>query len=145
MGLMILIFLFSSQNAEASSAVSSPFSLFLLSLIHRLPEGMAVFLVRKGAHFTIYAALGFFVFFTLLPQESKVKKQDPRLLVSFLFSWLICILYAASDEIHQLFVAGRSGEFKDVLLDSCGSLCGLLAAVLLFLLMARIQRRKSRN
>ena len=36
-----------------------------------------------------------------------------------------CVFYAAIDEIHQLFVPGRSGEIKDVLIDSCGSFIGI--------------------
>ena len=36
----------------------------------------------------------------------------------------ICVLYAISDEVHQLFVPGRSGQFKDVFLDSGGAIVG---------------------
>ena len=41
------------------------------------------------------------------------------------------ILYAASDEFHQLFVPGRSGQITDVLIDSGGLLAGILLVVLI--------------
>lgn len=55
--------------------------------------------------------------------------------------WLIAVLYAASDEIHQLFVPGRSGQLSDVILDSAGALAGVAAFTVLCWL---INRRKAR-
>lgn len=37
----------------------------------------------------------------------------------------ICILYAISDEFHQLFVPGRGGQIRDVLIDSTGAIVGV--------------------
>jgi len=34
--------------------------------------------------------------------------------------------YSISDEIHQLFVPGRSGQVTDVILDSCSSFIGMM-------------------
>ena len=42
-----------------------------------------------------------------------------------LVSITLCFLYALSDEIHQLFIIGRSKEFKDVLIDTAGSFIGI--------------------
>jgi VanZ family protein len=58
----------------------------------------------------------------------------PRL---FLLALLICILYAISDEIHQMFIPGRSGQVSDVLIDSTGGLVGILG-------LSAIRRRKSK-
>ena len=44
------------------------------------------------------------------------------------WAWVVGTLYAASDEIHQLFVPGRSGQLRDVLLDSAGVAAGILLA-----------------
>lgn len=55
--------------------------------------------------------------------------------------WLIAALYAASDEIHQLLVPGRSGQLSDVILDSAGALAGVAAFTVLCWL---INRRKAR-
>ncbi len=41
-------------------------------------------------------------------------------------SLIIGILYAISDEIHQLFVPGRSGKVTDVIIDSLGILTGIV-------------------
>lgn len=144
--IMGLIFRFSAQNAQASSALSSPFSAFLQQLLQGLPEGLAVFAVRKGAHFSIYAALGFCVFLSLLPARSadraaahqaadlqKERKRHPAML-----SLLVCALYACSDELHQLTVPGRSGQLSDVLLDTAGSLCGILAALVILAVLRKV-------
>ncbi len=77
-------------------------------------------LIRKTAHFMVYAALGFFAsgFWATF---SKIKKLlIPIFAVGYVF------LYAVSDELHQLFVAGRSGQVTDVLLDTAGGFFGAL-------------------
>lgn len=76
-------------------------------------------IVRKTAHFTIYLILGLLVS-TLLKEYNLKTKQI------IIYSILICMTYAISDEIHQIFVIGRSGELKDVLIDTCGSTVGIL-------------------
>jgi hypothetical protein len=43
----------------------------------------------------------------------------------FILPFLIGVLYAVSDEIHQTFVPGRAGQLRDVLIDSCGVLAGI--------------------
>ena len=74
---------------------------------------------RKTAHFTIYLILGLLVG-TLLKEYNIKTKQI------IIYGVLICMTYAISDEIHQIFVIGRSGEIKDVLIDTCGSTTGIL-------------------
>jgi VanZ family protein len=48
----------------------------------------------------------------------------------FLLSVTFCIIYAISDEIHQTFVLGRSGEAIDVILDSVGASAGIVLRLL---------------
>ncbi|WDC84212.1 VanZ family protein [Caloramator sp. mosi_1] len=43
----------------------------------------------------------------------------------FLIAFLICFVYAASDEFHQYFVPGRGPRVKDVLIDSLGAIVGI--------------------
>jgi VanZ family protein len=45
---------------------------------------------------------------------------------SILLALLLCILYAISDEVHQIFIPGRSGEIRDVIMDIVGSSVGVL-------------------
>ena len=40
--------------------------------------------------------------------------------------FLISLIYACSDEFHQLFIAGRAGQIQDVMIDSIGILIGFL-------------------
>ena len=45
-------------------------------------------------------------------------------------AWLAGTLYAMTDEIHQSFVPGRSCELRDMGIDSCGVLAGVLVVSL---------------
>lgn len=76
-------------------------------------------LLRKNAHFFVYLILSILVLRALRLSGLGGHKA---LLVAF----FICFLYAISDEFHQSFVAGRSGEIRDVAIDSLGSLFGIL-------------------
>jgi VanZ family protein len=40
-------------------------------------------------------------------------------------AWALCVAYAVSDEYHQTFVPGRSGDWRDVLSDAAGTAIGL--------------------
>ena len=46
----------------------------------------------------------------------------PRLLLT----WSLCVAYAVTDEIHQMFVPGRSPDARDAVADACGAALGLL-------------------
>ncbi len=74
------------------------------------------FVLRKIAHVTEYFILTLFLY--------NAFKNTFTLNAARLFAYPSCIavLYAISDEIHQLFVAGRSGSPKDVLVDAAGIL-----------------------
>ena len=47
---------------------------------------------------------------------------DKRMII---YSLIFCFIYACSDEMHQLFINGRSGEIRDVLIDSIGAFIGI--------------------
>lgn len=81
--------------------------------------------VRKGAHLTEYAVLGMLLLGSWNFSDISKKRAS-------IFSWVVGTLYAATDEIHQLFVPGRSGQLTDVMIDSLGVLMGI--AVLAFLM-----------
>ena len=92
--------------------------------------------VRKGAHFSIYLFLG--VLCLLAMQTHRVKPA-----VKIGVSLGICLLYAASDEFHQLFIDGRSGQVSDVLLDFCGSAVGVLLTAGAAALVCRHLRKRT--
>ena len=45
---------------------------------------------------------------------------------AIIIAFLGTFLYACSDEFHQLFIPGRSGEFRDVMIDSTGGIIGIV-------------------
>jgi len=59
-------------------------------------------------------------------------------LESGVISWLLTILFAISDEIHQYFVPGRSAQLQDVIRDGKGALIGCLLMMILFLIIERL-------
>lgn len=80
--------------------------------------------VRKIAHFCIYAFLGvLFTFSSLWHSRTWT--------MHLLLPWLFGALYAASDEIHQAFVPGRGPLVSDVILDSVGVLFGAVFALVI--------------
>ena len=130
LAVMALIFAFSMENGAQSSDTSGRVVRVLLALLYpgydALPaaEQETLFslgqtVVRKGAHFSIYACLGF-----CLMMFWKTFAVRSRALLAFLCT----VGYACTDEVHQLFVDNRSGSFKDVLLDSAGAVAGILLA-----------------
>ena len=95
--------------------------------------------VRKTAHAAEYAVLGLLTAGAYIGGESAeafkinykktVNVRDSREKMSIsrgiVIPWVITTAYAGTDELHQLFVPGRSGQVSDVLLDSAGALIGL--------------------
>lgn len=71
-------------------------------------------------HFTLYLVLGFLAARAVTPG----KAAPPRKIL--LTAFLVCILYALSDEFHQEFVPGRGFEWVDLLADGVGIIFGLL-------------------
>lgn len=65
-----------------------------------------------------YAILFLLIYYGL----HKTIKYQYKLLISLIIS----ILYACCDEFHQLFIPGRSGQFKDVIIDTIGIIIMLL-------------------
>ncbi|MCI8394412.1 MAG: VanZ family protein [Bacilli bacterium] len=122
-GWLGLIFSFSAQQGSDSLELSNRFAIWMkqfFSTFAWIPFDWE-FLVRKLAHFGLYFVLGAFAYW-VSPEESKNRKR--RIFCAF----LLCILYAAFDECHQLFVAGRDGKIMDVFLDGAGSFFGILIA-----------------
>jgi len=79
------------------------------------PPGPKIIDISVIYHILIFFYFSFFLFFAI-KGENKLK------LKYLIISLIITILYAASDEIHQFFVPGRSCSFVDFLTDSAGIL-----------------------
>ena len=57
-----------------------------------------------------------------------------------IYSLIIGMVYATSDEIHQKFIEGRSGQITDVMIDSMGVLFGILIVMLLIEIYIKIYK-----
>lgn len=82
--------------------------------------------VRKMAHFTEFALLGFWFMLCLRVYTRHFVKH---------VSWplFVGLLVAVLDETVQLYVPGRASSVRDVLIDFGGVLCGLFAALLILM------------
>lgn len=146
-GWMTVIFLFSAQPAATSGRISGTLAyrivektdrIFHLGLEEPQLEEYAMKLdhpLRKCAHMTEYAIMGWLCCFFLAGFAGFSRR-------SYLLSLGITAFYAATDELHQLLVPGRSGQFRDVCIDTAGAALGLLALYLCCRLAARFARKK---
>ena len=125
----IIIFIFSSQNGEKSGLTSRGFVrkiVEITGITNDLNEEEkeevienCQFVVRKLAHFSIYAILGINILgFVNTYKNLKLQSQIEITLFSG-------FLYAVSDEFHQMFSGGRTASPKDVCIDTLGVLFGI--------------------
>lgn len=75
-------------------------------------------IIRKMAHASIYLVLGILVLNVFISINKNITYKH------VIFTIIICLIYAISDEIHQLYVIGRTGRILDVFIDSIGSIIG---------------------
>lgn len=141
---MTLIFVMSSFGSDSSNAQSNQ----IIQVLHQVFPNLSndhsffgvsnlVFIVRKAAHFTEYAILG--LLFFLVYRAYFVKLTNAKLLF---FALCSSFLYACTDELHQLFVSGRSGQFTDVLIDTLGAFFGCLLLLIIRRLRKAWQARR---
>lgn len=131
---MAAIFYFSSRTADESEQQSG----FFAQLITRLfgIGGFSDFIIRKLAHFTEFAGLGLLFAIALKVQTGKAKTPAA----------IICSsIYAATDEIHQIFVPGRACRVLDWGIDTCGAALGALAVLLIITLATKNKAAKSKK
>lgn len=144
---MIIIFCFSNENSDKSSESSGKITNTAVHAVidnyDELPKNKqvsimnkAAIIIRKSAHFSLYAMLGFFMSMAV----GQRKLFSPASLGVIIF----CFLYAFSDELHQSFVPGRSCEFRDMMIDTSGAIMGMLISMAVMLAVKTIlNKRKS--
>ena len=142
------IFKFSSEVADDSNNRSGRVVSFIVDTLPGLKEKneqekeyikgeILTQIVRKTAHFSIYASMGMItVCFALTYKGTYYQKS--------LCSILFCICYSISDEIHQLFVQGRSCEFRDICIDTLGVIVGILIIYAVYKIY-RIKKEKKQK
>lgn len=111
---MILIFIMSSFNSTESSNQSGFIVNIISGILNINNIELLSLIIRKLAHFSEYFILGMLTYNMFNSYNKKTYT-----------SIIICILYAISDEIHQIFVPGRSCQIIDMTIDTLGSLLGI--------------------
>lgn len=122
--LMAIIFVWSTDLGASSHQ-----SRFLLPFLRWLGFGDGamdgiILAIRKSAHLTEYAFLAVLLW--------RAQMRRPAFRPPVIWRWLdaypvfvICVAYAALDEIHQAFVPSRTGSVGDVMFDAGGAALGL--------------------
>jgi len=151
---MGLIFWFSAQTSASSVSLSKGVLRKLMALtpnwdsLSTVAQARRVqkvhLLFRKLGHFSEYTVLGAFSSLTArigFPADEK-KKQRVRY---FLMPACFALLYAIGDEIHQIFVPGRTAAPVDVLIDFSGGCLGILLIACAAWLIARRRAKKAKS
>lgn len=115
--IMIIIFIFSHDSGSTSTIKSNIFvdrfyNIFNFNINRRLLTKI----IRKSAHISLYALLGFSVSNYLIDFNKKI----------YINSILFILIYSISDEVHQLFIPNRSGSIIDILIDLIGEIIGII-------------------
>ena len=76
--------------------------------------------VRKVIHASVYFVLAFFIMVFL-----NIVFDHKKYILSIVIALIISIAFASSDEFHQTFVNGRTGQVLDVFIDTLGAIVGI--------------------
>ena len=146
---MVFIFVLSNENAGTSAntsgqiikkiaqAVDRNFTTLPPAQQHSIIENWQSF-VRTMAHFTEYIVLGFLAANTV--RAFKIKGR-----LAYGLPVLFGLVYAVSDEIHQIFIPGRSCQFGDIVVDTLGSVIGTFVFLVLAWIVKTIVTCKKQN
>lgn len=144
---MGVIFMFSAQVSDESKSSSNKVTSAVVNTVISIKkENISeekrqkiiedkTFIVRKTAHFTEYFILGLIL---ILYLQTKEKLATKYIILAIIF----CVLYATGDEIHQLFVDGRSCKIMDILIDTCGSSLAILGFTSIYKLTTNLKKQK---
>ena len=144
---MGVIFMFSAQVSDESKSSSNKVTSAVVNTVISIKkENISeekrqkiiedkTFIVRKSAHFTEYFILGLIL---ILYLQTKEKLTTKYIILAIIF----CVLYATSDEIHQLFVDGRSCKIIDILIDTCGSSLAIIGFTSIYKLTTNLKKQK---
>lgn len=146
---MVLIFFLSAQEAAQSSALSGSAIRQVAAVIHPGFHTMPVeqqnrvvesyqHAARKTAHTLAYLVLGVLCMTAFFQYPARRGHR-------FAAALAVCVGYAGTDEIHQLFVPGRSGQLTDVCIDACGAALGICAALLIHRIWSSKRTRTQRH
>ena len=138
-----IIFNFSNQQAEESEGLSRNITSDIVNIFYdtkqleqsQVQEIVATTdrIVRKLAHFSLYTITGMILM--LLLNTTNLKKKN-----KIYISLILGILYAISDEMHQIFVPGRTPLITDVLIDTLGIIFGISIIIIVIKIYNKIKK-----
>jgi len=143
----ITIFYFSNKMGDDSSLQSNKVVNLIAQIIPAIGnmqepdktiflEQILTPIVRKTAHFSIYALLG------ILTVNYTFTYKGRSFYQKGLIALMFCMFYAITDEIHQAFIPGRSNEIRDVLIDTLGALIGISICIFITKIYRKIRKEK---
>lgn len=128
---MGVIFWLSSQTADESSAQSTAMLIWLKNIFG--DNVFTDFIVRKAAHMLEFTGLSLLVNIALW--QTRKKKETA-------FAIALTSLYAVTDELHQVFVPGRSCQLSDWAIDTAGAILGAICFLIIFAIFCAVKNRK---
>lgn len=142
---MGLIFYFSNQIADTSEDLSKGIIYDIVNKFN-LAQGKTQNqkeelilqlnkIERKIAHYTIYTLLGIMLFLLII----NIKKENKKAII---ITIIIGAIYATTDEIHQIFIDGRTALITDVMLDTLGVTTGGFISMLIIGIYNKIKGNK---
>ncbi|MDE5909227.1 MAG: VanZ family protein [Lachnospiraceae bacterium] len=126
-----IIFYFSAEDGESSSAVSSKVTEFICHIYYKMTGGGGgeaaapgaalplEAIIRKLAHFLEYMCVGFLSYSLVVLWHKPAKLGSLAVILQLVIS-------AGLDEFHQSFIPGRYASLKDVAIDTAGGIAGIL-------------------
>lgn len=120
---MLFIYLASTSgfSADNTSRILRPLLLWLFPQISEERIAALHFLIRKAAHFTEYAVLGFLAARAFIDSSHRVLSENWITATA-----ILVVAYALLDEFHQSFVSARTASIFDSLIDIAGGLFALI-------------------
>lgn len=135
-----VVFLLSAEPSTKSSNTSGRFVNIVLKILFGTTNvelgvlDSITFVIRKLAHFTLYALGGFLIYNLFMCYNISNKKR-------IIYSYVMGTFLAALDETHQFFVPGRSAELRDVIIDSVGIFTGLLVFKVFYVIINKVKEK----
>ena len=133
---LLIIFTFSNMDTNKSNGKSKNIIYSVVKIFDQNEKEAKTIAnklnlpLRKGMHMFEYFVLSILLL-TLIKNIKNIKNK-------YILVLLMCFLYSLTDEFHQLFITGRTGQFKDCIIDTIGAIIGLLV-------YNKIKRIKEKN
>lgn len=138
---MMTVFIFSNEKATESKVTSRKVTIAIVQAISGKDisdnEKLLVSvdkIVRKLAHYTLYTVGGVLIISFAYTMD---KTQKEKILYSLAFG----ICFVITDEVHQLFVPGRTGRLLDVGIDTLGIITGILIFLIIKKIIGAVRNR----